>query len=73
MYGEGDILVPLVDSVVVYENRLDLHGAEKDLVYGRTVVDIESDDGDFGSDIAGRRKCEKQTRSVSRDETHKET
>jgi hypothetical protein len=59
MDEERDILVPLVNSVVVNEDRFDLHGAEKDLVCGRSVVDIESDDGDFGSDIARRRKSVK--------------
>jgi len=47
-------LVPLIDSMVMDEDRFYLDGAKKALVEDGTIVAVESDEGFFRGDIASR-------------------
>ena len=47
-------LVPLIDSMVMDEDRFYLDGAKKALVWYGTIVAIENDKSFFRGDIAGR-------------------
>lgn len=68
--GKQNLLVPLVHCEVVDKNWFDLHCA-KEMVVGNAVIDVESDDGVFGSDIAGCMiEC---TRALRRRSAYKET
>lgn len=52
-----DSLVPLVDSVIVYECRLDLYSTQEARVNRRAVVDIERDRREIRRDIAAWRSA----------------
>lgn len=41
----SDLLVPLVDSVVVYENRFNLNGPKETLVDDGAIIYVEGDEG----------------------------
>lgn len=50
--AEGTQLVPLVYRMVMDEHRFDLNRSEKTLLFNRTIVNVESNDGVFRCDIA---------------------